>query len=78
MKLGDGYTANLKGFRVYFTVDGSSPVKALGFDFEDNATGVEDLNLDVNLNETIYNIAGQRLNKTQKGINIINGKKVLK
>ena len=25
----------------------------------------------------IYNLAGQRLNKMQKGINIINGKKVL-
>jgi hypothetical protein len=78
MKLGEGYTANLKGFRVYFTVDGSSPVKALGFDFEDNATGLNNLDANVNLNETIYNIAGQRLNKTQKGINIINGKKVLK
>jgi hypothetical protein len=27
--------------------------------------------------DAIYNIAGQRLNKVQKGINIINGKKVL-
>ena len=27
--------------------------------------------------EAIYNVAGQRLNKMQKGINIRNGKKVL-
>ena len=26
----------------------------------------------------IYNLAGQRLNKIQKGINIVNGKKILK
>jgi hypothetical protein len=50
-------------------------VKAF-YGFEDNATGIEDLNLDVNLNGAIYNIAGQRLIKMQKGINIVNGKKV--
>lgn len=27
--------------------------------------------------ETIYNISGQRLGKMQKGINIVNGKKIL-
>ena len=27
--------------------------------------------------ETIYNLAGQRINRMQKGINIINGKKIL-
>ena len=28
-------------------------------------------------NDFIYNLAGQRLNKPQKGINITNGRKVL-
>ncbi|MBQ5622243.1 MAG: hypothetical protein IIU92_06480, partial [Bacteroidaceae bacterium] len=28
--------------------------------------------------ENIYNLSGQRLNKMQKGINIVNGKKILK
>ena len=27
---------------------------------------------------SIYNLAGQRIQKMQKGINIVNGKKVLK
>ena len=72
-------SATLKGFRAYFTVDGSSGVKALSFDFEDDATGIENLNVNDNLSEgAIYNLAGQRLNKAQKGINIINGKKILK
>lgn len=56
----------------------TSGVKAFYFGGGD-ATGISDVNVDANLNENgaIYNIAGQRLNKVQKGINIINGKKVL-
>ena len=54
-------------------------VKAFTFNFEDAATGIEKLNADVKLNEgAIYNLVGQRLGKMQKGINIVNGKKVLK
>lgn len=55
-------------------------VKAFYFNEED-ATGIENLNVNDNLNEgveAIYNVAGQRINKLQKGINIINGKKILK
>ena len=33
---------------------------------------------DLNDSKVIYNLAGQRLSKTQKGINIVNGKKILK
>ena len=40
-------------------------------------TGIENTNVNHNLNETaIYNLAGQRLSKPQKGINIVNGKKI--
>ena len=54
----------------------SSPVKAFyGFD-EDDATGISNLNLNANLNEAIYNLAGQRMQKLQKGINIVEGKKI--
>ena len=44
----------------------------------DDATGIMTLSNSTIKDENIYNIAGQRLNKMQKGINIINGKKVLK
>ena len=71
-------SANLKGFRAYFTVDGGSGVKALSFDLDDDATGLNDLNDLRDSNDIIYNVAGQRLSKAQKGINIINGKKILK
>ena len=52
-------------------------VKGFTFEFEADATGISDLNVNDNLNGAIYNLAGQRINKMQKGINIINGKKVL-
>ena len=51
-------------------------VKAFyGFNADD-ATGICGVNADADA--VIYNLAGQRLSKTQKGVNIINGKKVLK
>ena len=53
-------------------------VKAFYFT-EDGTTGIDNVNVNANLNEgAIYNIAGQRVSKAQKGIYIINGKKVLK
>ncbi len=47
--------------------------------FDDAPTGINDL-ADKTGNERneIYNLAGQRINKLQKGINIINGKKIMK
>ena len=70
-------SANLKGFRAYFTVD--VPIKALNFDFDDDATGIEAIdNGQLTIDNEIYNLAGQRINKVQKGVNIVNGKKILK
>ena len=45
---------------------------------DDDPTGIENVNVNLNNSENIYNVAGQRLSKMQKGINIINGKKILK
>ena len=36
-----------------------------------------DVNADLNGNANIYNVAGQRMGKMQKGINIVNGKKII-
>ena len=55
----------------------TSGVKAFYFNGDDT-TGISDLNVNLNANDNIYNLAGQRLQKAQKGINIINGKKVLR
>ena len=43
-----------------------------------NPTGIKDLNHNANLNKkSIYNLLGQRIGSPQRGINIINGKKIL-
>lgn len=55
----------------------ASEVKAFVLTDSDNPTGISNANVDANDNKEIYNLAGQRLSKAQKGINIIGGKAVL-
>ncbi|MBR4130412.1 MAG: hypothetical protein IKU02_05725 [Bacteroidaceae bacterium] len=60
-----------KGYMVFETA--VKPFYAFG---EDDATAISRIAADENA--IIYNLAGQRVSKAVKGINIINGKKVLK
>ena len=66
--------------RAYIHIDASAPIKefiALP-DFEDDATSIQNSKFEIQNEEApIYNLAGQRLNKMQKGINIVNGKKIM-
>ena len=64
--------------KAYLPLSGASGVK--GFDFDgDDATGISNVNDNLNLTDgPIFNLAGQRVGKMQKGINIVNGKKILK
>ena len=64
-------------FRAYLNAPASG-IKV--YTFGDGATGIGNLNADLNanLNGAIYNLAGQRISKPQKGINIINNKKIVK
>lgn len=76
-RLAEDATAN-QVYRAYLTVPDAGDVKAFYFDFND-ATAIakiQDSGSKIQDSE-IYNLAGQRLNKAQKGVNIINGKKVL-
>lgn len=43
---------------------------------EEQATGITNVNA-VNTNATIYNLQGIRLNKVQRGLNIVDGKKII-
>lgn len=91
---GDGiYALANKGMVGFYPVDngvtipagkgylnlGGSGVKAFyGFE-EENATSINSLTPALSEVEgTIYNLAGQRVGKLQKGINIVNGKKIIK
>lgn len=71
-----GQTLNVGANRCYL----EAPVAgAKGFFFNaDDATAIQSVGQSASQNaEGIYNLAGQRVQKMQKGINIVNGKKVL-
>ena len=63
--------------KAYLELEEGSGIKGFIFNFDDNGTGIKAID-SVTIGNAIYNVAGQRLNKMQKGINIVNGKKVLK
>ena len=72
--VGDGVT--IPAGKAYLNVP--AEVKGFTFVFDDDATGLDAVNGEgFMVNGPIYNLAGQRINKLQKGINIVNGKKVL-
>lgn len=73
-------TVTCPQFKCYLTVSAEAAApKALFFPGgEGEQTGIENVfGADENGTVTIYNLAGQRLNKLEKGINIVNGRKVL-
>ena len=62
--------------KAYLEVPEGSEIR--GFVFTDEgATGIQNLNELKSTSNAIYNVAGQRLSKMQKGVNIVNGKKIL-
>ena len=64
----------IPGFKAYLPATVGGSVKT--FVFGDDATGISDLNDVKDSKNIIFNVAGQRMSKMQKGINIVNGKKV--
>jgi hypothetical protein len=71
----------IKAFRAYIQLAHPNVPNAVRMfvDGEETETGIENVNVSDNDNQAvIYNVAGQRISKMQKGINIVNGKKVLK
>ena len=65
--------------KAFLIVPEGSEIK--GFTFAgDEATSINEVNgqLSIVNCQSIYNVAGQKLSKMQKGINIVNGKKILK
>ena len=69
----------LKSTRAYITVPASATVAArLNITFEDgDATAIDQIATEATAVKGIYNLQGQQLNGLQRGINIVNGKKVL-
>lgn len=72
-----GASATSKGFRGYFDTPATMEVKGIVFDdIETGIISIENGELTIE-NGAIYNLAGQRINRAQKGVNIVNGKKML-
>ncbi|MBR1682856.1 MAG: choice-of-anchor D domain-containing protein [Bacteroidaceae bacterium] len=71
-----GAAATSKGFRAYFDIPTGASVKALVFD-DGLATSVKTIDIDTPEAQQIFDLAGRKLNGSRKGVNIINGKKVL-
>lgn len=71
-------TVTLNGFKAYMDMPaGGGSVKGFKFSFDDE-TAIEALTSALQSTDcTIYNLAGQRINRLQRGVNIVNGKKVL-
>ena len=67
---------SMKAFRAYIRT--KTPEAKINLFIDGVSTSISEINgAAKNENAAIYNIAGQRVNKTQKGIYIVNGKKVL-
>lgn len=77
-KVKSDFTAT--AYRCYMTVPvaatGGGAVKAFFFDFGDT-DAVKSIDATEKENSVIYNLAGQRVSKAQKGLYIVNGKKVV-
>ena len=71
-----GASFAFNAFRAYFQLaEGMKRIKGFVLNLDDDATGI--IGIGQSTEDTIYNVAGQRLNKVQKGVNIVNGKKFM-
>ena len=73
----------MKAFRAYFwfldvltEVENASGIKI--WVNPDDATGIDNVNANLNHNDAIFNLAGQRVGKNYKGIVVTKGKKALR
>ena len=80
-----GGTAYIQTNRAYFKLDDvaeysedepTAGVKLINISFNEDATAINGINA-TTADGTIYNLQGQRVNSLQRGINVVNGKKVL-
>ena len=71
-------TLTVKPYRAYFTSATGESAVALRITRGDETTGITTADLDVQPATVIYDLAGRRVEKMEKGIYIVNGKKVIR
>ena len=67
---------NLNGFKAYMTT-GTTSVRGFLFEEDGTTTGIDTLETETPGMQVIYDLSGRRVNKAQKGLYIVNGKKVI-
>lgn len=66
-------------FKAYLPARAGGEARFLVFNFgDDNATAIEGIEAESIANAVVYDLAGRRVQKAQKGLYIVNGKKVIK
>lgn len=70
-------TFDVKANGIYYLLCTGSKLGFFGFKFTTGATGISNLATENTKNAEIYNLAGQKVNKTYKGVVIQNGKKII-
>ena len=78
----NGGKATIGQYRAYFDLSAvpeysGAGVKTFVLGMDETPDGIKAIS-DATAEGTVYNLAGQRVNKAQKGIYIVNGKKILK
>jgi len=69
---------SINGFRAYIDVDNAAGARIVKFNIEGNeTTAIEGLEIVNTNNGKIYNLNGQEVKKAQKGLYIVNGKKIV-
>jgi hypothetical protein len=68
--------ASIMGFRAFFDLPGGA--EGVTIHFFDDATGIDGQWATDNGQSPVFNLAGQRLGKPTRGVNIVGGRKVLK
>ena len=77
-QIGTGTTYNAAKYKCYLTLTNQQNApKALYFDENDATTAISEIFGGNNGKVEIYDLAGHRLNSLQKGINIVNGQKII-
>ena len=71
-----GASASIKGFSAYFDLPAGAAAPSISFD--DTTTGITSLTPALSEGEeAVYNLNGQKVQKAQKGLYIVNGRKVV-
>ena len=73
----DGGAFDIAGNKAYLAVPASVAGARSGFAFDDDVTGVGNVNVNLNDNENYYDLQGRKVSKPGKGLYIVNGRKVV-